>query len=490
MIGVDSCKDTELFGIQMKPDVVCDDATNLDFIEDGDLDFIFSSHLIEHLDNPLDALKDWFRTLKVGGHLVLYYPDPNEYPRVGTYGSNPDHKADYQPEDMIALMEQVGSWDLLVNERRNGGTEYSILQVFKKGKQNCSLHSRSGYEPKPEKTACVVRYGGFGDMIQASNILPELRRQGFHVTMMTTPRGHDIVKHDPHIDAFFMQDVDQVPNQELADFWAVQAARFDRFINLSESVEGTLLAMPGRANHLWPDNLRRELLGQNYLEFTAKLAQIPYRSEARFYASEDETLKAKAYLADVKNTLAGPLKIGMRAPPRFNILWCLAGSSIHKFYPAQDEVIANVLRSIPEAVIVFSGDIACKILESGWEKEPRVRCTSGEMDVRDSLSLAQVVDCVVGPETGTLNAVAFEQVPKVIMLSHSSHENLTKHWVNTAVLTPASTDCYPCHRLHYTREFCHEDAATGAAMCQKNIDPNRVFEAIHAAYQQYKRSHL
>lgn len=130
-IGIDSQKDTELFGVQMKPDLVCEDACKL-AIPDADLDFVFSSHLIEHLNEPARALSEWWRCLKVGGHLILYWPDPNEYPRVGQPGSNPDHKADYQPEDMIAMMEKVGNWDLLVNERRNGGMEYSVLQVYKK----------------------------------------------------------------------------------------------------------------------------------------------------------------------------------------------------------------------------------------------------------------------------------------------------------------------------------------------------------------------
>ena len=82
------------------------------------------------------------------------------------------------------------------------------------------------------KTVCVCRYGGFGDSIQASNILPELKRQGYHVTFMTTPRGHEILKHDPHIDAWLLQDDDQVPNQELPLYWMAIAKRFDKFINL------------------------------------------------------------------------------------------------------------------------------------------------------------------------------------------------------------------------------------------------------------------
>ena len=486
-IGIDSCKDTELFNIEIKPDVVCEDAANLDFIDENTLDFVFSSHLLEHIEDYSGALVNWWSKLKVGGHLVLYLPHRDLYPRIGTHGSNPDHKHDFDEDDIRQVMNDIGGWELMVEQVRDQAMEYSFLVVYRKrgdGLQLITLNER------PPKSVCVVRYGGFGDSIQASNILPELKRQGYHVTFMTTPRGHEILEHDPHIDEFLLQDTDQVPNHELAAYWHVQSKLFDKWIQLSESVEGALLAFPGRANHGWPQAMRHRLMNHNYLEFTADLAELPYRSEAKFYATAQERTLAKEFLAGIKNTLAGKLKMMQVAPPRFHILWCLSGSSRHKFYPHQDDVIANVLQAMPMATIIFSGDMACKLLERGWENEPRVRMTSGEMGIRDTLALAQHVDCVVGPETGVLNAVAFEVVPKVVMLSHSSAENLTKHWTNTVTLEPQGTACYPCHRLHFGMEFCHEDATTGAAMCQKNIAPRMVFEAIAQAYHAWTQHAL
>jgi hypothetical protein len=342
----------------------------------------------------------------------------------------------------------------------------------------------------PHPCACVVRYGGFGDSIQAANILPELKRQGFHVVFMTLPRGQDILKHDPHIDDWLLQDDDQVPNPELPDYWAHWAPKFDKFVQLSESVEGTLLAYPGRSNHAWPDAVRRKHLGRNYLEWTSELARAAVherggvlriaRGEGRGAADHHP-----AALQGRRHAATGVM--GVRLPPAFVVMWALSGSTHHKCYPHQDDVIANALAAMPEAVFILTGDDACRILEAGWEDHPRILCASGELSIRQTLALAKACDCVVGPETGVLNAVAFEAMGKVIMLSHSSEENLTKHWVNTVALTAQNTPCYPCHRLHFGRDFCPEHEPSGAAMCQWDIPGQDAFGALAGHYNDWKQ---
>lgn len=341
--------------------------------------------------------------------------------------------------------------------------------------------------PFARKRACVVRYGGFGDSIQAASILPELQREGFHVTFMTTPRGYDILKHDPHIDAWLIQDDNQVPNHLLFEYWAEWEKTFDRFVNLSESIEGTLLAYPGRANHSWPHAVRKQELDKNYLEWTAMLAQVAFRRfEGHFYPSDAEHAASRDYLNDFKLAQLDAVRPMTQTPKRFTLMWCLSGSSIHKFYPLQDAVIARIMAKLPDALIVLTGDEACRLLESGWEKNPRIRCESGKMGIRETLSLAQSVDCVVGPETGVLNAVAFEDNAKVVLLSHSSKNNLTKHWVNTVALEPENTACYPCHQIHLDSSYCQTNPSTGAAVCQHDIHQDRVYEAIERSYSDWQ----
>lgn len=489
-IGVDNCIDGELFGIHFKPDIEHDDCTRLGFLSDGELDFVFSSHLLEHIVDYKAALAEWWRVLKVGGHLVLYLPHKALYPNVGTPGANPDHKHDFLPGDIIDAMEAAAyesePFDLLVNETRAQDREYSFLQVYRKLPSGQPIEF-SYTNSRPEKKACVVRYGGIGDCLQAANLLPELKAQGYHVTVMTVPTGESVLRHDPHIDAWFVQDPDQVPNMELAEFWKVQQAKFDLWVNLSESVEGTLLAIPGRANHGWPDAMRRKYLGINYLEFMHEIAQIPYQPAARFYTTEDEDRAARSMLSDIEARLTPGLRPPMAARDHFFVMWCLAGSSVHKVYPHQDDVIANLLNARDDIVVILVGDMVCKVLEQGWETHPRVVCTSGSFNPRQTLALAQHVDVVVGPETGILNGVSFVERPaKVVMLSHSSVENLTRDWHSTTSLEPANTACYPCHRLHYTREFCPHDEEMHVAKCQHDIAPRRVFEAIMRTYDELR----
>ena len=44
--------------------------------KDGALDYVFSSHLLEHLERPVEALKEWSRVVRPGGVIFLYVPHP------------------------------------------------------------------------------------------------------------------------------------------------------------------------------------------------------------------------------------------------------------------------------------------------------------------------------------------------------------------------------------------------------------------------------
>lgn len=491
-IGVDNGSH-ERFGYQIKPDLLLPDCAKLDIIADAALDFIFSSHLLEHIEDFKAALREWWRTIKVGGHLVLYLPHKALYPNIGQEHANPDHKHDFLPVDIVEAMGNIkGGWDLRVNEERNNGDEYSFLQVYRKVEGTRRLESWK--KTRPLKTAGVVRYGAFGDLMQASSVFKGLKDEGYHVTVYSSPPGCEVITHDPHIDELILQDKDQVPNGDLPAYWRALESKFDRFVNLSESVEGSFLALPGRTLHSWPPEVRHKVMNRNYLEVQHELARVPHKPQIRFYATDQERTWAREY---------------RKRCGSFCILWALAGSSPHKTWPYLDPVIAWLMIAHPAIHIVMVGNESCKLLEAGWDNEPRVHRTSGVWSIRQTLAFAEYADLVIGPETGVLNAVSGLKLPKVVFLSHSTNENLTRDWLNTTVLRAESLTCRgrgenyapACHQLHYTWEHCTrtnadaaektkkiEDAtqderlhamAVGSSACMAAIKPDEVCRALH-----------
>jgi hypothetical protein len=80
-------------------------------------------------------------------------------------------------------------------------------------------------------------------------------------------------------------------------------------------------------------------------------------------------------------------------------------------------------------------------------------------------------DLMIGPDTGVMWAVAMEKVPKIMLLSHASEENITKHWINTITLhaDQSAVPCWPCHRLHDTLDTCKANKENTGAACISNI---------------------
>jgi SAM-dependent methyltransferase len=58
----------------VQPDII-DDGETLDTVADGSVDFVIANHFIEHCENPIGALSNHLRVLRVGGALYMAVPD-------------------------------------------------------------------------------------------------------------------------------------------------------------------------------------------------------------------------------------------------------------------------------------------------------------------------------------------------------------------------------------------------------------------------------
>jgi ADP-heptose:LPS heptosyltransferase/predicted SAM-dependent methyltransferase len=466
-ITVDNGHHAQAFGQNFRPDVHVETCEKMQVFASASMDFVFSSHLLEHIENYKAALIEWFRLIKLGGYLVLYLPHKDFYPNIGQPGSNPDHKHDFLPSDIVDAMLECKGWDLIEKQDRNEVTEYSMLLIFQKVQGRG--HEFSCDMTKPTKTALVCRFGAFGDLMQSSSVWAGLKNQGYHITLMTSRPGCDIVTEDPNIDKMMILDKDQVPNAHLSDFWAWQAKKYDKLVNLSESVEGTYLAMPGRVQSAWWNpTVRHRMMNYNYVEHQHEMAGVPHDPVIKFYNTKEEKAWARAQRA----------RMG-----KFVVLWSLAGSSVHKTWAGLDAIIAALMLNYKDVHVVLCGGPEAVMLEAGWEKEPRVTLTSGRWTIRQTLSFMKEADLVIGPETGVLNAAANEQMAKMVFLSHSTENNLTRDWVNTVSLASRETTCPgrgnneapACHMLHYGWDNCKKDEESGTAQCQVDIPKEEVY---------------
>ena len=135
-------------------DIEHGDAQDLETIADGIYDFAYSSHLLEHLQDPARALSNWWRILKPGGYLILYVSDRELYEKKQTLPSrfSLDHRHFFlldrdDPPDTLGMLPlldgSLGSHEIIYaklcddgltvrDPHRHSDGEYSIEIVARK----------------------------------------------------------------------------------------------------------------------------------------------------------------------------------------------------------------------------------------------------------------------------------------------------------------------------------------------------------------------
>jgi ADP-heptose:LPS heptosyltransferase len=439
--------------------------TDLDVFADRSLDFIvgLGSARNYQRDKLPEAVRTWWKKIKFGGSLV-WINDVREIPE----------------QEILGIMAKMGSWDLAVKSLHGDDEDHLLSLVFVKKEKPGQTFSCD--DELPDKAVCVIRYGAIGDCIVASSILPGLKRQGHHVVFNTQPTGYHVLKGNPHIDEFLMQDKNQIPNAELPEYWLYLKRKYGRVINLSETMEGAICSVQHRPDFTWPDEVRRQYRAANYYDFVHTMAGVPLPPEPSFHPTTRE-IKRAGKRRD---------KIGR---DKTVMVWVLAGSSVHKRCPQMGEVLGyysqdgrwtpGLLDLLPDLHIVFAGDETCRLLEVDYDNHPQVTCTSGKWGLRDTLTFIAEADIVIGPETGMVNAAGMMGVPTILFLSHTSEDTVAKHWDEYIALEPEGVECFPCYRLHQNIDSCNliDDPRYGeVAECVGGVTVEQVNNAIGHYY--------
>lgn len=101
-IGIDiGCQADPLYEHYRKWDLILGDgdATFMDGVLDDSYQIVYSSHILEHLDDPITAIRNWYRILAPGGNLIILVPHKDLYEKKDSPPSNwnGEHKYFYMP---------------------------------------------------------------------------------------------------------------------------------------------------------------------------------------------------------------------------------------------------------------------------------------------------------------------------------------------------------------------------------------------------------
>lgn len=417
---------------------------------DGSLDHVLVTPLISHIVNPESLLRDAISKLKKGGHLVILQPPSLE------------------------MLAQLAHWQLKCDHTENG----KRLVILKK------VEGRRGIDPIPArvgKRACIARYGALGDAIIMTPLVRQLAEDGYQVTLNISSYCAPIFENNPHISNLLIQERDLIPNHLLGRYWQIWEREYDRYINLSESIEGDLLMVEGRAPFFTSKSWRNRVANHNYYDYTMARGgytdRLGTRGELFFTTAENR--RADREWAQWKD--------------KFVVLWALNGSSHHKKYPMMEALLREWFTSHPSAICVTTGDSNAQAAEF---PHPQLIGRAGVWSIREALAAVSRAGVVIGPETMITNAVGCYSNPKIVLLSHSSRENLTKYFLEDHSLEPdqSISPCYPCHQLHYSLESCPsstlEDTVTGetlgtAPSCTLAIQPERIMAELNQLYDSW-----
>ena len=443
---------------------ICDNSFDL-FTPEA-FDYVFVGRRLESVRDPEASLREAISKLKVGGHLILFLPLVKEQELVHSF----------TVAGIRSLVDTTGSWTAKDSYERDGWS----LQIFKKTRGPRGI---TDWVKPTRPRALVARYGALGDMVMVTPLLRHLAEDGYHVTVNCTRYSAPVLDNNPYVHNLIIQERDAIPNHELGDYWSEWSNDYDRYINLSESIEGTLLKVEGRRDFYTRQQWRHERCNVNYYDYTMQRGGYP----------ESHGERGELYLSRVEEREAR--KFRNRYADKFLLVWALNGSSHHKVYGLFEPVLTDWLNGHPDAIAVTVGDHTASLLEF---EHTQLVPKAGVWPIRTSLAMTKYADLVVGPESVITNTAGCFATPKITFLSHSSHENLCKYWLNDYCLEPdpAVAPCYPCHQLHYTRPSCPlaeiKNDATGeplvsGPLCSMGaISGERVVARLSEVYDKWK----
>lgn len=137
------------------------EATNLEIIHSEKYDFLLSSHVLEHVANPLKALAEWRRVIRTHGNLILILPDKNNtFDRHRSYTTMAHFFEDFERQvdesDRTHVSEILSMHDHSRDEEAGG-----VLQFRERVDRNINNRGLHHHVFSLESASMLLRHAGF-----------------------------------------------------------------------------------------------------------------------------------------------------------------------------------------------------------------------------------------------------------------------------------------------------------------------------------------
>lgn len=127
----------ELCDLDLVDVEIVGDGELLETVKDSSLDFLIANHMIEHCQNPLEAIRNYMRVLKIGGVIYMAVPDKRhtfDRDRPNTtiehlardYGEGPQWSRRGHFEEYARLVDKVPESEMEAKTARLIDIDYSI----------------------------------------------------------------------------------------------------------------------------------------------------------------------------------------------------------------------------------------------------------------------------------------------------------------------------------------------------------------------------
>jgi SAM-dependent methyltransferase len=165
----------------------------LDYLSPASFDTVHSSHCLEHMFDPRQALEDWWQLVRPGGYLITVVPEEDLYEQ-GQWPSrfNSDHKATFRlrrattwspcSHDLYELHSSLPGARIVSAEVHDRGYNYQLQRPGPESPSSRQLRERlrqllvqlssdrllTSYQMVDELIACFARLGATVDQTWGS----------------------------------------------------------------------------------------------------------------------------------------------------------------------------------------------------------------------------------------------------------------------------------------------------------------------------------